>query len=349
LWAIARQKSWQADLVCLLINNTRDRSAAIARDLAPALPFRLEVREQTSPPESASAGHARRAVMEWAAELAGARGVLLSTDADGCVAPDWIACNLAHLDEGAEAVAGRVELDPVDAAAIPDRLHEDDARECAYAAVLDEIAAHLDPDPWDPLPRHTEHSGASICVTVNAYRRAGGMPAVALGEDRAFFGALRRTDARIRHAPEVRVTVSGRIDGRALGGMADTIRRRLLAPDPWLDDALEPALVAVRRARLRWRTRRAFGIAVRSRSMLRGLASDLGMRENAVATALRAGFFGEAWARIEASSPVLVRARVPAAQLEAEMAAAMRELEALRSGAGGAAMLPDLAVAAAQT
>ena len=349
MWAIARQHSAQADSVCLLINNTRDRSATIARDLVPALPFRLEVREQTSPPKSAAAGHARRAAMEWAAELAGARGVLLCTDADGRVTPDWIARNLAHLDEGADAVAGRVELDPVDAAAIPDRLHEDDARECAYAAVLDEIAAHLDPDPWDPLPRHTEHSGASICVTVDAYRRAGGMPAVALGEDRAFFGALRRSDARIRHAPEVRVTVSGRIDGRAPGGMADTIRRRLLAPDLWLDDALEPAAAAVRRARLRWQTRQVFARDACSGPMLRGLALDLGMREGAVATALRTGYFGEAWARIETSSPVLARVRVPVAQLEAEMAAAMSEVERLRSSAGGAAMLPDLAVAAAQT
>ena len=339
----------QADAVCLLINNTRDGSAAIARDLAPALPFRLEVHEQALPPESASAGHARRAAMEWAAGLAGARGVLLTTDADGCVAPDWIARNLAHLDDGADAVAGRVELDPVDAAAIPDRLHEDDARECAYAAALDEIAAHLDPDPWDPLPRHTEHSGASICVTVDAYRRAGGMPAVPLSEDRAFFEALRRVDARIRHAPEIRVTVSGRVDGRAPGGMADTIRRRLLAPDLWLDDALEPALVAVRRARLRRQARWVFAALARSCPMLRSLASDLGMQESAVAMALRASCFGEAWARIEASSPALARVRVPVAQLGAEMAAAMRELEKLRSNSGGPAMLPDLAVAAAQT
>ena len=38
-------------------------------------------------------------------------------------------------------------------------------------------------------------------MTVAAYWRAGGMPATPLGEDRAFFDALRRMDARIRHAP----------------------------------------------------------------------------------------------------------------------------------------------------
>jgi hypothetical protein len=52
-------------------------------------------------------------------------------------------------------------------------------------------------------------------------------PGTPLGEDRAFFDALRRVDARIRHVPGVRVVVSARIVGRAPGGMADTMRRRV--------------------------------------------------------------------------------------------------------------------------
>jgi len=41
---------------------------------------------------------------------------------------------------------------------------------------------------------------------------------------------LRLVDTKIRHAPEVSVSVSGRLKGRAAGGMADMIRRRLVAP-----------------------------------------------------------------------------------------------------------------------
>ena len=117
--------------------------------------------------------------------------------------------------------------------------------------------------PADPWPRHQEESGASIAVCAGAYRRAGGMPPAPLAEDRAFFAALRRIDARIRHAPEVSVVVSGRILGRAAGGMADTIRRRLMTPDSWLDPRLEPAADRMRRLALRaarrdaWRTRPA--------------------------------------------------------------------------------------------
>ncbi len=346
LLALAAQQGARADAVVLVINNTRDRSASLARSLAPALPFALHVVEHEFPAADAGAGQARRMATEYAAGLAGQEGALLTTDADGQVPPDWLARNLAYLDGGVEAVAGCAVLDPVEALLIPARLHEDDARECAYAAALDEIAALLDPDPWDPLPRHTEHSGASICVTLDAYRRAGGMPAAPLAEDRAFFAALHRVDVRIRHAPEVRVVVSGRIEGRAPGGMADTIRRRLTCADAWLDDALEPAANAIRRARLRNRVRRAFAIGSIRATCARSLAPDLGMPATAVADALRSSCFGEAWAILEAGSPALARVQVAAADLPSEMADALRELSVARAQGGGSSLLPDLAAAA---
>lgn len=251
--ALAWQSGAAADAIVLVVNNTVDGTAAIVRGMAGSLPVPVEVIEHAFPPEQASAGAARRMAMERAAELAegvaGGRGVLLTTDADGRVPPDWIAANLFHLRRGRDAVAGRAVLDPVDAAAIPARLHEDDALECAYAAALDEIGSMIKPEAWDPWPRHTEHSGASIAVTLEAYRLAGGMPAAAMAEDRRFFAALRAAGARIRHAPEIAVLVSGRIVGRAEGGMADTIRRRLRRADPYLDEALEPAMDFWRRLR----------------------------------------------------------------------------------------------------
>jgi hypothetical protein len=228
-----------------VVNNTSDATAAIARGFGGA----VEVIEVEFPPERASAGEARRMAMERAAELAGDGGVLLTTDADGRVPADWVAANLFHLRRGIDAVAGRAVLEPADAAAIPGRLHEDDALECAYAAALDEIASIVVPEVWDPWPRHTEHSGASIGVTVAAYRSVGGMPAAPMSEDRRFFAALRKAGLRIRHAPEIEVVVSGRLIGRAEGGMADTIRRRLRRADPYLDDALEPAMDFWRRLR----------------------------------------------------------------------------------------------------
>lgn len=352
LRALASQRGARVDAAVLVVNNTHDRSAIVARSLASALPFALHVVEHNFPPDDACAGQARRMAMEHAAGLAGRDGVLLTTDADGQVAPDWLAHNLACLRVGVEAVAGCAVLDPADALLIPARLHEDDARECAYAAALDEIAALLDPDPWDPLPRHSEQSGASICVTLDAYRRAGGMPAVPLAEDRAFFAALRSVDARIRHAPEVRVVVSGRIEGRAPGGMADTIRRRLACADAWLDDALEPAVNAIRRARLRRRVRQIYAAGIAGTTSARDLALDLGASAERVAAALCAPCFGEAWVTLEAESQSLARVKVAVADLPREMARALqalrrlRELDAVRAEESSSPVLPSLAAAA---
>ncbi len=240
--ALALQRDVAPDAIVLVVNNTTDETAAIIRDLAYSLPVPIEVIEHVFPPEQASAGAARRMAMERAAALLVEDGVLLTTDADGRVPSDWVAANLCHLRRGNDAVAGRAVLDPAEEAAIPERLRQDDALECAYAAALDEIASIVAPIPWDPWPRHTEHSGASIAVTLSAYRAAGGMPAAPIAEDRRFFAALRETGARIRHAPEIEVVVSGRLIGRAEGGMADTIHRRMARADPYLDDTLEPAM-----------------------------------------------------------------------------------------------------------
>ena len=214
LEALDGQDGARLDEIVLLVNNSSDDTAKIARSVKLLHPTRLHVIECTLSPEFANAGSARRIAMEETARLAGADGVLLTTDADGLVDPDWLTANLAAIRAGADAVAGWVELHPVEWGAIPARLHQDDARECSYDALCDEIHALLDPDPWDPHPRHTHHSGASIAVTASAFAKCGGVPPVPFGEDRALVAALRRIDARVRHAPEVHVTVSGRTTGR---------------------------------------------------------------------------------------------------------------------------------------
>jgi GT2 family glycosyltransferase len=239
LLALAQQDGPSVGVV-LLVNNTADTTMGVVADVATALETPVVVIEHQFPPGCASAGAARRLAMMHAGRLAPATVPLLCTDADGRVELDWIESNLHHLRHGADAVFGRAIIDPVEAERIPPAVREADRHECAYAAALDEIAHWIDPEPHDPWPRHAEHSGASIAVSRAMFGAVGGIPNVAMGEDRAFAAALRRAGARIRHAPEVRVVVSGRILGRAEGGMADTIRRRLIAPDPLLDDALEP-------------------------------------------------------------------------------------------------------------
>ncbi len=307
--------------VLLLLNNCTDATAAVARSLFGHVPYRLHIRTHMFPPSAANAGNARRLAMQSAAELAGPEGVLLTTDADTVVANDWIERNLLALSAGADLVCGRVALDPADAAHIPAHLHADDALECELTEVLDRIASIVDPDPADPWPRHTETAGASLAVTAAAFARVGGIPAVASGEDRAFVHALARMDAMIRHDPTIMVTVSGRIHGRAPGGMADTIRRRMQQQDEFTDASLEPAVDAYRRIDFRRRVRFAW----REQVAVKDLAADLGIAAARLEGMLRNRCFGPAWADIEANSPFLVRRRVRFVELPRQIAYA-REL-----------------------
>ena len=316
--------------VVLLVNNTTDRTVEVVSEVRAGLGMPVVVEEREFPPGLANAGQARKAAMEAADRLAPPGAPLLCTDADGLVAPDWLEANLRHLNRGIEAVFGRAEIDAEEAAHIPPALHAADAAECAYARLLDEIEHLIDPDPDDPWPRHTEHSGASIAVSRAAYARAGGIPAVALGEDRAFAAALRRVDARVRHAPEVRVVVSGRILGRAVGGMADTIRRRLVAPDVMLDDALEPVAAWVARVKLRRAVRAGFsawqqGDHARLREVLQAASLDAG-RAEALAGCR---WFGEVWAEVD---PLVLRSRVRIEDVAAQTLEAERIRDWLQIG-----------------
>jgi hypothetical protein len=327
LEALDGQVAGHADHIVLLLNNCYDATAEIARSLAPQLLSALHIIEVVLTPEKANAGVARHMALAAAEKLAGQNGVLLTTDADSRVDPNWIGANLGALDAGADAVAGWAELDPVDWGSIPLALHEADARECAYDAVCDEIHALLDPDPDDPLPRHTQASGASIAVSAKMYRAAGGMPKVPTGEDRAFITALRKIDARVRHSPECRVVVSGRLEGRAAGGMAATIRRRMTAPDEFLDARLEPAQDCARRAVLRRLARLTYNGSNNMGTCQQLFDSAtlwqiLGISVCVPRALMDAPTFGAAWSEIEKESPLLTTRRVPVRDLSRQQSIA---------------------------
>lgn len=314
----------------LLLNNCTDGTAGLVRRFVPPAHMRLHLERCWFPPHLANAGTARRAAMRIARALAGMHGVLMCTDADAAVPPDWIRRNMECIAAGADAVAGRIAMDPADAALLPGRMHEDEAVAQVLTALLDEIDDRIDPDPADPWPRHAEHSGASIAVTCAAFDAAGGIPRIASSEDRAFFAALRRIDARIRHAADIVVTVSGRLDGRAPGGMAETLRRRLAAPDLLMDECIESAADHLRRAALRAAVRHVHGMtrsAAPDGAQVAVVAHRLDLPPVELARLAGAGSFGAMWQALEAHRPILRRRRVPAAMAAHEIAAARSILQ----------------------
>ncbi len=317
--------------IVVFANNCTDGSGRLARALGDELSLALRVVEVSLLPGAAHAGNARRAAMDaaldWLAEDGATDGVIMTTDADSRVSPSWIASNFEAIHAGADLVLGQIRLDE-DGDLLPEALHRRGRLESEYEALLIELDERVDPLSYDPWPRHATISGASIAIRRKAYEEIGGLPRVSLGEDKALVAALMRIDARIRHAPDVLVTTSGRCDGRAPGGVADTLRLRSDDPEALCDEALEPFRVALRRVKWRRRLRHLWEIGD-----LAGGGAWTRALQISDGCAMRAGealTFGVAWREIERDSPRLLRRLLSPAELPAQIALARQALRRLR-------------------
>ena len=257
----------------------------------------------------------------WLDESASDGGVILTTDADSRVAANWVDANLSAIALGADVVLGCISLDE-EGERLPPALHARGRLEAVYEDLLTEMSARLDPQVGNPWPHHSTISGASLALTAEAYRRVGGLPRVALGEDKALIAALRRMDACIRFAPDVRVITSGRTSGRAPGGVADTLRLRSADPAAPCDELLEPCGSP---------TGARFGAAGFAAAACRAHGGERRCvcRRAPRRAALAAPTFGAAWEAIEQASPVLVRRGLPPAELPVQIEAARRLLQRL--------------------
>jgi len=336
--ALAAQPEASSLTVLLLLNGCTDETEALARSHARHSAFRLVLRHEELASGLSHAGEARGRALDAAAGLLEREGqpdgVLLTTDADSRVAPDWLAAIRAELERGADAVAGRVEYDPDETATLPSPLLLRLELEATYAALLAEMEARLDPVQHDAWPRHRMASGASLAIRLPAYRRAGGLPRVRVGEDRAMIAALQAVDARIRHAPGVRVLTSCRTDGRAAGGAADTLRRWAREPASACDTMLEPAQHAAARWRARAELRRLHAVA--EAEAVGRWATRL-LLPAAFFRGLPNARFGALWQMAEAASPLLRPVPLRPTDLPAEIQQARRILAALSPAAAGPA------------
>jgi Glycosyl transferase family 2 len=211
--------------VLLLINNSRDRSAQIARSFQRLYPgFRLHVIEREFEDKNAHIGYVRRLLMDEACarlEAAGvSNGSILSTDADTRAAPNWICRNLQELGNGADVVGGRIVVPPCEQASLDSRTQALYRYDHLYARLVCWVEDRWDPETHDPWPRHHHHFGASLAIRPTAYMTAGQLPPRRFLEDLALYDALLRRDLRIRHSNLVRVFTSARIKGRTRFGLS---------------------------------------------------------------------------------------------------------------------------------
>jgi hypothetical protein len=320
--------------ILVFANNCDDFTAAIARRFAHMVLQRIVVVEDMLPPEMANAGWARKRAMDLAAdrlEAVGQGHVIMTTDADSCVGPTWFSANLHELAKGVECVAGYIDAEPLEIVSLGRDFLARGRLEDTYLRLVAEIIARCDPRAHDPWPNHRVSSGASLALTVAAYRAIGGLPARSLGEDAALTASLDEAGFRVRHALEVFVQTSCRIAGRAPGGAADTMQRRLADLNAPCDDDLEPALQIARRAMCRSLLRRVWqnGVVESPIAVRLQISTDVIRRLLA-----EEATFQEAWDALSSESPVLKNRRtLRPSELPREIAIARMVVASLQAAA----------------
>lgn len=220
--ALAKQ-DWPGPIpVSIAINNSTDDSRAVVDAARHRHAGRLDIHitERTFAPELAHAGSARRLAMDTGLGLLPALDhcALVSTDADTRPPTDWLRNIAAAFSRGADMVGGRIDIDSNEP--LPPPVHRLRAAWDQYWAAVRAIEDAIDPLPWDPAPRHGDHTGASLAIRAELYLACGGVPAIASGEDRALVLAGLARGARLVHPVTVYTRVSPRLEGRAEGGMA---------------------------------------------------------------------------------------------------------------------------------
>lgn len=218
-------RSHESYEVILLINNTTDRSMQVAKSFQRLYSsLQLRVIERNFDRSHAHIGHVRRLLMDEACQrledLNVSRGLILSTDSDSRVAPNWISRNAEEVSKGADVVGGRIIVSPCEQESLHSATQALYRYDHLYRRLVSWVEDRWDPEPHDPWPRHYHHFGASLAITPEAYRAARRLPPRRFLEDLAFYDALLLRDIRVRHANTVRVFTSARVAGRTRFGLS---------------------------------------------------------------------------------------------------------------------------------
>jgi hypothetical protein len=137
---------------------------------------------------------------------------LICTDGDSVVDDDWVTTILMEAAEaGASAVVGLAHLDGWRGTAAGQAAYDDLLR----AKMRDTSGLH----------QHDHVYGANLAVRADAYLEVGGFPHVSHGEDQQLVDTLAARGHRVLRSQTVRVLTSGRFHGRAVGGLADHLKR----------------------------------------------------------------------------------------------------------------------------
>lgn len=266
--------------VVIVLNNTDDGSRHAAIMAAARMPrVCLTIEEVRFSPAEAHVGFARKLAMDIASDKIGVgAGVILTTDADAVPDGNWIEANLRAIRAGADLVGGRIVGDREEEERLGPHFQRRAQSYARYADLRDELASLIDPVEHDPWPRHHDHSGASLAVRNDIYRRVGGLDPLPLREDLAFVAKVEAAGFLLRHPPDVAVMVSARTVGRASGGMAECLRTWIQAEEDGTPALVECPYSVERRLLLRREIRSLDGFPS---SLIKQQLSRLGLTPGA--------------------------------------------------------------------
>lgn len=180
-------------VVVVVLDRCSDGSAAVVA----ATPGVVAVTVDAGTVGVARAAGARAALQAGATWLA-------CTDADGTVAPDWLAAHLRHSRTAVAAVAGSVRVDHF-------RDHPPEVGRRWHGT-------------YRPGPGHRHEHGANLGVRAEVYRTVGGFAGLAEHEDADLLARLRAAGHVVAAVDDLGVTTSGRARGRVGAGFAGHLR-----------------------------------------------------------------------------------------------------------------------------
>lgn len=192
--------------VCVVADRCADDTARIARAGFAGWPHGMVLANTRATTVGDVRGLGFRQVSAMLARHEPVRTLLLSTDADSTVEPEWALEHLRLAETGWHAAAGAAELAEPLAPMIASR----------YAAV------HAHGRGRDG---HGNVYGANLGVRADAYAAVGGFAPLATGEDHDLWRRLRAAGFRCRYANGPVVRTSARLHGRAPEGVAALLRR----------------------------------------------------------------------------------------------------------------------------
>lgn len=134
---------------------------------------------------------------------------IANTDADSLPTPDWIQDQLSLAAQAYAGVAGVVHVNSIEDLAADD-----------VAALLDHYVVNEDGS-------HPHVHGANLGIRADAYVDAGGWSDLPVGEDHCLWSRVKARNWPTISSTSSVVVTSGRLVGRATGGFADNLRRRL--------------------------------------------------------------------------------------------------------------------------